>query len=126
LETLRRHLLVCHRLALLTILALALLPTVSQALGLAGSPASGRVEVCTPKGILFVVLASGDLASTPPEGADDHGLCCTGVALVSMPAPPDFRAWGPAALLLPDRAPRPQGGVLQWSQAQPRAPPFFA
>jgi Protein of unknown function (DUF2946) len=123
LETLRRHVLVCHRLALLAVLALALLPTVTQALGWASPPASGRVEVCTPKGVLFVVLPSGDLATTPSEGSDDHGLCCTGVALVPLPTPPDFRVWGPAALLLPDRAPHVRGGVLQWGPAQPRAPP---
>lgn len=102
------------------------MPTVSQALGLAASPASGRVEVCTPKGILFVVLASGDLASTPPEGANDHGLCCTGAALVSMQAPPDLWEWGPAARLLPDRAPYLRAGVLQWGLVQARAPPVTA
>jgi len=126
LETLRRHFLACHRLALLAILTLALLATVSQTLQLASPPAGGRVEVCTPKGILFVVLATGDLGASPPEGADDHGLCCTGAALVSMQAPPDLWDWGPAARLLPDRAPYLRAGVLLWGLAQARAPPVTA
>ena len=123
-KTLRRHFVACSVLALLAALTLALLPTVSHALGLVSAPDGGRAEVCTPKGVVFVALNGGDLVPAALEGSDDHVGCCTGATLASWTLPPAAPAWGPDAVLLPAPAACPGSSGPQWGCGQPRAPPF--
>ncbi|HSV46035.1 MAG TPA: DUF2946 domain-containing protein [Ramlibacter sp.] len=118
------------RLALLAMLALAVLPTVSHALAASGGPI-GWAEICTPQGARLVAVdASEGTPSVPADVAAhlEHCPFCVpafgalglppasalalGLALTSAEPPPLF--------LHAPRAPH------AWRSAQPRAPPLHA
>jgi hypothetical protein len=118
--------------ALLAMLALAVLPSVSHALAFARGGAAGWVEVCTPQGMRLVAVDAAD-ASAPAEPGPplqaasflEHCTLCTlALDVPALPAPE------PAALLLPLgrqalpwaflHAPRT---LHAWRSAQPRGPP---
>jgi hypothetical protein len=118
-------------LALLAMLALALLPTVSRAMAASQDDVPAWLEFCTAQGMKRVVLDVGAAAETSPQLAPGHLDRCSfcGLSAQGLDLP---RA--PAALLDPpsmaNSLPRPflQGARSQfpWFTAQPRAPPLTA
>ena len=117
-------------LALVAVLAMALLPTVSHALASSQSLSSGWAEICTPQGTQWVA-EDGSLAgdAAPVVGAD-HQLDCPYCRPSSVIAglPPVPTVWLPAvsgqaepALFF--HAPRT---LFAWASAQPRGPPRTA
>lgn len=124
-----------HRLpawiALVAMLALALLPTVSHALAFARG-GSAWAEVCTPQGMRLVALDASQTADpAAPVQAAGHLEHCPFCALAAdaPPLPPAPAAALPqplAATAVPAlflQAPRP---LFAWASAQPRAPPLFS
>lgn len=123
-------------LALVAMLALALLPTVSHAIAFAAMDSRGGVawaEVCTPQGMRLVAVDAAQPAadrSAPVQAAGhlEHcPLCALGADLPALPPAP------PAALPLPLAAADPPPLFLHaprtlfaWRSAQPRGPPLFA
>lgn len=112
--------------AILAMLALALLPTISRAMAYGG----GWTEICTPQGMQWV-SADGERAAAPPDGTSpqvDHCHFCQLAASGTAPLP----ASAPA-LVLPLTGAEPPRLFVQaartlraWCSAQPRAPPFLA
>ena len=115
-------------LALLAMLAMVLMPTLSHALGQAAG--ADAVEICTAQGKAWVQAdASGD-GPRPAAAAGplDHcPYCSLGTQLPALlPAP---LAWVPPARLLqayPERFYRAARTPQAWRSAQPRAPPSFS
>lgn len=132
-NVLRPHL---HRvtwLALVAVLALALMPTLSHALAFARGDAVAWTEVCTPQGIKVVALDSAeDPTPATPVSTGQHLEHCPFCKLGSD----DALALPPAPLALAE--PLPPGPFLPplflqaprtlhaWAAAQPRAPPACA
>ena len=118
-------------LALVAMLALALLPTVSHALAFARGGAAWA-EVCTPQGMRLVAVDAAQAADNgAPAQAAGHlehcPLCALGADAPPLPPAP------PAALRLPVAGAEPPPLFLQaartlhaWRSAQPRAPPSFS
>jgi hypothetical protein len=113
--------------AIVAMLALALVPTLSRALAFAGN-GGGWAEVCTPQGMKQVPLdpdPAGNSAPTAPS-PDACGLCLLAAAgAAPPPAPPAVplpsRDAAAPATATPAAHPRPS-----WARAQPRAPPLGA
>lgn len=125
----RRH----HRLiawiALVAMLALALVPTISRAMAYANG-GSGWAEICTPQGMQWV-SADGERSSTPPDGTPPQVDHCHFCQLASVGAAP-LPASAPT-LALPLAGAEPPRLFLQaartlhaWRTAQPRGPPFLS
>jgi hypothetical protein len=115
---LRRH----GWIALLAIWALALLPTLSQALASATGERAWA-EVCTAQGTRWVAL--DDAAPEPgPASVLEHCPFCGGTPALGLPPVP--AAWRLAAadheqpITAGVAAPKPLAGL----QARPRGPPF--
>jgi hypothetical protein len=113
-------------LALLAVLAMGLLPTVSHALALKRG-GSAWAEVCTPQGMRLVAVDSDD--SPAPLQASGHLEHCPLCALQGMDAsaPPPART---SVLMLPVQRLGLPPLFLQapatlhaWRTAQPRGPP---
>jgi hypothetical protein len=121
----RRHLRFANWLALVAMLALSLLPTVSHALA---HPGSGFVEVCTPQGMKLVALADGEKQPSNSALHLEHcGYCSASFNAVVMPALPpalpQLQTLGTQAPPLFLQAPRT---LFAWRSAQPRGPPFIS
>ena len=65
LNTLRRRLPLCTWFAILAMLALALLPTVSHAVAHGQGSRSAWAEVCTPQGMKWVAVDAASAAANP-------------------------------------------------------------
>ena len=115
--------------ALLAMLALAVLPTLSRAWGLGAETARSHalVEVCTAEGLR--TMPSGDMGHEPSpahhaDAFEQCAHCVLGAAPLAPPSPmflcqpPDQRARAVPALFL--QAPHT---LHAWAAAQPRAPP---
>ena len=118
-------------LALVAMLALALLPTVSHALAFARGGAAWA-EVCTPQGMRLVSVDAAQAVDTgAPVQAAGHlehcPLCALGADLPALPPAPLAALPQPLgvapmpALFL--HAPRT---LFAWRSAQPRGPPSFS
>lgn len=116
--------------ALVAVLALALLPTISRAWGLGAEPAGAHamVEVCSADGLRMVSTAESQASPhTPAHHADAFERCAhcvLGAAPLVLPsiAPVGYTA-DPRAQALPAlfwQAPRT---LHAWAAVQPRAPP---
>ena len=116
-------------LALVAMLALALLPTVSHALAFARGGAAWA-EVCTPQGMRLVSVDAAQAVDTgAPVQAAGHlehcPFCALGADLPALPPAPaaalplPLGSAEPPALFL--HAPRT---LFAWRSAQPRGPPF--
>jgi hypothetical protein len=119
-------------LALVAMLALALLPTLSHALTFARGGAAWA-ELCTPQGMRLVAVDAAQAAADTGAPAQAAGhlehcpLCALGADLPMLPPA------APAALVLPLaaadapalflHAPRT---LFAWRSAQPRGPPLFS
>lgn len=118
-------------LALLAMLAMALMPTVSHALALAKAPPGGWTEVCTPQGAQWVALDGSPIGETVPAGGADHQLDCPycrpASSLVGLlPTAPlqwQLPIAGNAAPPLFFHAART---LFAWASAQPRGPPSLS
>lgn len=110
--------------AIVAMLALALVPTLSRALALAGTGSAGA-EVCTPQGMKRVPQAedpTGDSTPATPS-LDRCGLCLLASAGAAPPPAPPAVPVAPHGASVPAAAvtaahPRPSR-----ARAQPRAPP---
>jgi hypothetical protein len=127
----RRHLRLANALALVAMLWLAGLPTLSQAL----TSATGQtrwVEVCTAQGMRLLAVSEAAAAAgedpVPPMSTDlsvGHcSFCSLAGGALGLP-PTHEQAWlGARADALPwPPSPVPRAGTPQWGSAQPRAPP---
>jgi hypothetical protein len=116
-------------LALMAVLAMALLPTVTHALALQRG-GSAWVEVCTPQGMRLVAVDAGDTPA--PLQAAAHLEHCPLCALqgVDAGAPPPAPAG--MVFLPPGRSGPPPLFLLApttlhaWRSAQPRGPPAIS
>jgi hypothetical protein len=127
----RRHLRAPAWLALVAVLALAVLPTVAQALARAGG-LRGDADwpaVCTSAGLRRVAPAApaSDVPGEPGSPASAHDDCpwcrLASLALGAPPAPGAVPEFEHAVSVVPTRArpgPRP---CEPWCSALPRAPP---
>ncbi|MBL8315367.1 MAG: DUF2946 domain-containing protein [Rubrivivax sp.] len=132
-KTMRRHLPSLAWFALVAMLALAMLPTVSRAMASAQGDGGGWVEVCTAQGMVRMALegTADDLPHGPasPGSASGHldhcPYCSLSAHAVGLPpAPPPALGLSAGAGHLPPLfllAPRT---LFAWSSAQPRAPPL--
>lgn len=123
------HFRLACRLALVAMLALALLPTVSHAL--AASRAAGNwTEVCSPQGLRLSAAGDAGVAGErgDPGGAGAHlehcPFCAPSASALGMPSA--YR--GAPLLARHDAAPPPRAleaprRPQAWHSAQPRAPP---
>jgi hypothetical protein len=114
-------------LALMAMLAMALLPTVSHALASSQALSSGWTEVCTPQGTQWVAQDGTPLGDAAPSASADHQLDCPYCRPSSVIAglPPVPAVWlppvsGQAEPALFFHAPRT---LFAWASAQPRGPP---
>jgi Protein of unknown function (DUF2946) len=123
----RRHRRLTAWIALLAMLAIALVPTVSRAMAFAtGSPS--WAEICTPQGMKLVAAVDGDEAPVQTGAHLDHcalcGLSSDGAApLPALPVPlqlPVGSAEVPRLFLQAAHT------LHAWRSAQPRAPPVLA
>lgn len=119
----RRHRLIGARIALLAMLVLALLPTVSRAMAaIGGSPA--WAEICTPQGMKRV---AGDDSQGAPAMADPVGACALcGLGSDGSAPLPQGQAAQPLALRSAEPPPlflRAARTLHAWRSAQPRGPP---
>ncbi len=115
--------------ALVAMLALALLPTVSHALAFARGGAAWA-EVCTPQGMKVVAVDAAQAGGEPVLAAGhlEHCPLCALAADHAAPPPaapvvlalPAGRMLMPAAFL---HAPRT---LFAWRSAQPRGPPSIS
>jgi hypothetical protein len=130
-KAVRRHLPSFAWLAIVAMLALAMLPTVSRAMAAQGD-GSSWAEICTAQGMKRVALDSqpGEPAQPAvPESASGHLDHCPFCGLSAQavhvpPAPPPVLDVSAAAGHLPPlflQAPRT---LFAWCRAQPRAPPL--
>jgi hypothetical protein len=132
-KTLRRHLNACNWLALVAVLAMALLPTVSHALAHGQGTGTTWAEVCTPQGMKMVAVDLDDAAPGAAGSAQagshlEHCPYCTGsVTPQGLPPStfslPDFDA---RAGLVPPLFLQAPHTLFAWRSAQPRAPPQFS
>ena len=139
-NALRHHLRPLSWIALVAILALALLPTLSQARAHAQAQgAGGWAEVCTPQGPKRIAVdADGKLADTvidttaddTPSGAAHLQHCPLCALSLDLPVLPPA---APAALPLALASDAPPAAFLHaprtlhaWRSAQPRGPPAAA
>lgn len=128
-KAVRRHLPSFAWLALVAMLALAMLPTVSRAMASAQGESSAWAEICTAQGMKRVALDSQPGEPAMPESASGHLDHCpfcglSAQALDLPPAPPAVLDLSAAADHLPPlflQAPRT---LFAWCRAQPRAPPL--
>lgn len=125
----RRHSRLIAWVALVAMMALALVPTISRAMAYANG-GSGWAEICTPQGMQWV-SADGERSSTPPDGTPPQVDHCHFCQLASMGAAP-LPASAPT-LALPLAGVEPPRLFLQaactlhaWRTAQPRGPPSLA
>jgi hypothetical protein len=128
-NALRRHLQPLTWLALVAVLALALLPTVSHALP--GNASSSWTEVCTTQGLQRVPTgaAVGDQSAPPGVTAHfDHcPFCKLGHDAPPLPqAPLVLSLAAPDGVYLPALFLQAPYGLHAWASAQPRAPPFLS
>jgi hypothetical protein len=110
-------------------LALALLPTVSQALAFAQGGKSTWAEVCTTQGMKLVALddapGAGNAPAQPAAHLDHCPYCSLGASALGLPPAPMSALGLPAAaahvppLFL--QAPRT---LFAWRSALARAPPL--
>lgn len=119
--------------ALVAVLALALLPTVSRAWGPGAEPVGvhAMVEVCTTDGLRMVPNADGQASPhTPAHHADAFERCAhcvLGAApLVSTPMAPVWYTPDPRAQALPALFWQAPHTLHVWAAAQPRAPPVHS
>jgi hypothetical protein len=118
-------------LALIAVLALALLPTVSRALAAADGQVSWA-EVCTPQGMRAVALAADSGVDEPsPAGAGvalEHcPYCATSAVALGMPPAPVTVSRLPAlGTELPALFLQAPATLHAWRSAQPRAPPVLS
>jgi len=125
----RRHPLIW--LALVAMLAVALLPTVSHALAHARAGAPAWAEVCTPQGLSRVAWASAAGRDTVPLQAAGHWEHCPLCTLAAdHPSLPPAPAQAGVRRLfdappLPHTAQAPRAHLSGFS-AQPRGPPASA
>ncbi len=125
-NALRPHLRLPVWIALVAMLALALLPTLSHALTFARGGSGAWVEVCTPQGMRLVQVA-GDETPAPLQ-AGSHLEHCPLCVLPHVDAAPPPAV--PAVLPLPLAAFSPPPAFLHapvtlyaWRSASPRGPP---
>ncbi|MDL2336688.1 MAG: DUF2946 family protein [Pseudomonadota bacterium] len=121
-------------LALLAVLALALLPTVSHALAAARGQAAWA-EVCTPRGARLVAAASADGELQQEQGAPASSafhlehcpLCALSTGdLGPAPSSSTLLPPTPSGVQLPERFLQAPCTPHAWRSAQPRAPPFVS
>lgn len=121
-QSLRRHHQAFVRLALVAMLALACVPTLSRWLAAAEGPLAWA-KVCTPQGMKSL----GDSPAAPAAAPhlDACGLCTVAVGPVPQVGAP---AWRDLRLVqgLPSPAPSAPSASPAWNLAQPRAPPPVA
>ncbi|MDO9091153.1 MAG: DUF2946 domain-containing protein [Rubrivivax sp.] len=133
-KVLRRHLHASTWFALVAVLGMALLPTLSHALAFSQGEPRVWAEICTPQGMKRVAVdsLSGEAAGTtdPATSAAGHLEHCPWCTLSAPaaglpPAPPSVPIVSAAAEHLPRwlQAPRT---LWAWGSAQPRAPPSQA
>jgi Protein of unknown function (DUF2946) len=132
LPTPRQHQRLLTWLALVAVLGMALLPTLSHALAFARGDASRWAEVCTPQGMRLVAVddSAGAEDKTLPtaSGQLEHcPLCALGAGAMAPPPAPLAVLWLPLAGAEPPtaflQAPRT---AHAWRSAQPRGPPSFS
>jgi hypothetical protein len=124
-----RHQRLSAWIALVAMLAMALLPTLSHALAHARGGASSWAEVCTPQGMRLVAVSADDsLPGGAPAQAAGHLEHCPLCALGADALAPPLSL--PPALVLPlGRAGLPPlflqapHTLHAWRSAQPRGPP---
>lgn len=126
-NAIRRRLRLHASIALVAVLALALLPTLSHLLA-AGGLSSAFTEICTPQGARLVAVDGGDEAPAPAGVHLEHCPYCAlaagggwlPVAVVSpaMPAASGFER--------PSTFPPAPRTRLAWSAARPRGPPSLS
>jgi Protein of unknown function (DUF2946) len=118
-------------LALLAVLSMALLPTLSRAMVVASG--GELTQICTPQGMKMVAVADLGAASDPTQPAPnaaslDHCPYCAASA-GAAPLPVSLAPWhvpmadvveAPRAFF---QAPR---SLFAWTRAQPRAPPVLS
>lgn len=134
-KAIRLHLPSLAWFAIVAMLALALLPTVSRAMAQAQGGRTAGAELCTAQGMVRVILdgAPGDPAAGPvsPETASGHLDHCPFCSLSAQAAglasaPPWPLTLVAAAGHLPPPCLQAPHTRLAWCSAQPRAPPSHA
>jgi hypothetical protein len=130
-QALRRHPALAW-IAILAVLAMALLPTVTHAMTHLRGDSITWVEVCTPQGMRLVSLASSEPAPADPAPLQTAGhlehcpLCTLSQHLPALPA-----ADAPAVLLPTEAQALPwlflhaPHTLHAWRSAQPRGPPVL-
>jgi len=131
-HVLRRRLRPFAFIALVAMMALALLPTISRALAF-GSGDTSLAQICTPKGMKTVVfdLAGADEPSPVQDPAAAHLVDCPYCTLGADHAPLPLAAATTSAMAAPaDAVPRlflhAPRTLFAWASAQPRAPPILS
>ena len=114
--------------ALVAMLALALLPTVSRAMAFAQGGGGAWAEVCTPQGMVRVALDDAPGATPAPAQAGsmlDHCHFCglASQAAGMPPAPPLLPPVQTADSLVPPLWLQAPHTLFAWRSAQPRGPP---
>lgn len=118
--------------ALVAVLALALLPTLSRAWApeASGAPAHAGMEVCTAEGLRLMPAPDDGQDPAPAHHADAFERCahCVlgGAPVVPLPSLP---VWQPADLsgqALPALFLQAPHTLHAWASAQPRAPPALS
>lgn len=134
-KALRRHLHASTWLALVAVLAMALLPTLSHALAFSQGDQRVWAEICTPQGMKRVAVDStaGEAATatdpaTSAAGHLEHCPYCTlsAPAVGLPPAPHAVPVFSAAAEHLPPSWRHAPRTLWAWGSAQPRAPPLPA
>lgn len=117
---------------MVAMLAMALLPTVSQALGHARGGSTTWTEVCTPQGMRLVALpddaaAPGAHDTSPLQAAGHLEHCPLCTLAQDTPALPAPQAQQLPVLDASETLPRPLQHAPHtqpaWLSAQPRGPP---
>ena len=128
-QTLRRKLQTGVWLALVALLALALMPTLSQALAHSRGDTSRWAEVCTPQGMKQVLVQGDAETGAPVQAANlsDHCAYCTlASAVAPPPAPLNVTDHGDAGTYVPPLLLHAPYTLYAWRSAQPRGPPAAA
>jgi len=129
-KAIRLHLPGLAGLALVAMLALALLPTVSRAMAFATAGGSAWAEICTAQGMKRVALMNSQPGvPAVPESAGGHLDHCpfcslSAQALHLPPVPPPAREASAAAGQLPRLFQQTPAEPFAWRRGQPRAPPL--
>jgi len=121
-HSLRRHHQAFVRLALVAMLALVCVPTLSRWLAAAGGPPLWA-QVCTPQGMKS--LGDSPAAPAPAQHLDACGFCTVAAGPVPQVAGP---VWldPPLVQKRPPLATAASRSLPAWSLSQPRAPPPVA